>query len=156
MPLVVRNAGQNVARGASVIFDRDYAFSSTGSFSNCFYRSGQATACTFDQALTAGTTYRGVMPYELRPGTYAPSRSVNQLEWLTAGEFEDRQAELVKEGLEGFGTAGTGGVLKLAAQSSAKARQGDVNPDNNWTNVEVEATGKNGTDLVAIDDGRGR
>ena len=152
VPLVVRNAGQTVVDGASVIFNRDYAFSSTGKFSNCFYRSGQVTACTFDQALAPGTTYRGAFPFKLRPDTYAPGHEANELEWLAPGDYEDREAQLVKEGLEGFGTAGSGGVLKLTAQSSAQDRQGDVNPDNNWTTVEVEVTGKNGADLVAIGD----
>jgi hypothetical protein len=152
VPLVVRNAGQVVAEGASVIFNRDHAFETTQQFSNCFYRSGQLTACTFDQALQPGTTYRGAMPYKLRAATYAPGVSANELQWLTPGELEDQEALLIKNGLDGFGTAGSGGVLKLTAQTSAQARQGDTNPDNNWSTVEVHATGKNGTDLVAVGD----
>jgi hypothetical protein len=152
VPLVVRNAGRTVADGAAVIFHRDYAFETTQQFSNCRYRSGQLTACTFDQQLQPGTGYRGAMPVKLRASTYAPGSDALELQWLTPGELEDHEALLIKNGVEGLGTAGSGGVLKLTGQSSAAARQGDVNPDNNWTTVEVQVTGKNGADLVAIGD----
>jgi hypothetical protein len=152
VPLVVRNAGRTVADGAAVIFNRDHAFETIRQFSNCYYRSGELVACRFDQELQPGAGYRGVMPYKLRATTYAPGHSANELQWLTPGELEDHEALLIKNGLEGLGTAGNGGVLRLTELASAKARQGDVNPDNNWTTVEVEATGKNGSDLVAVGD----
>jgi hypothetical protein len=152
VPLVVRNAGRTVAEGAAVMFHGDYAFETTRQFSNCRYRDGQLTTCMFDQELQPGARYRGVMPYRLRADTYAPGTSANQLQWFTLGELEDFEALLVKNGVAGLGKAGSGGVLKLTEQVSAQARQGDVNPENNWTNIEVEATGKNGTDLVGIGD----
>ncbi|AGZ39542.1 hypothetical protein [Actinoplanes friuliensis] len=144
VPLVVRNAGSTEAEGAAVIFNRDYAFESTRKFSNCIYSSaGDVRACVFDQALAPGETYRSATPYKLRADTYAPSTAVNQLEWLTPAELEDREVR---------GAAGDGGVLKLSRDTTKTTRQADTNPDNNWSNVEVNATGKNGTDLVAIGD----
>jgi hypothetical protein len=153
VPLVVRNAGRNVAEGAAVIFHGDHAFETTKQFSNCFYRSGKLTACRFDQKLQPGSIYQGAMPYKLRATTYAPGLSALELQWLTPGELEDYEAERIKERVEGLGTAGSGGALTLTGRSSAKAaRQGDIRPDNNWTAVEVEATGNNGADLVAVGD----
>jgi hypothetical protein len=152
VPLVVRNAGRNVIDGASVIFHRDHAFQTVRQFSNCRYRDGQLTTCTFDQKLRPGARYRGVMPYQLRSATYAPSTAAAELQWLTPGELEDYEAMLADNGVAGFGEPGTGGVLKLTRVTSAQARQGDVDPDNNWTTVLVEATGRNGADLAAIGD----
>lgn len=149
VPLVVRNAGETVADGAAVIFNNDYALQGTAQFSNCRYRDGEVTACVFDQSLQPGATLRGVMPYKLRADTYAPGTDSNQLLWVTPGELEDYEALLQKNGRT-LGTAGTGNTLELTGTATAKARQADTNPDNNWTNVEVRATGTNGADLVAI------
>jgi hypothetical protein len=91
------------------------------------------------------------MPYKLRADTYAPGVSVNQLQWLTPAELDDFEDLLQKNG-QTLGAPGSGGVLRLQGTTAAAERQADTDPGNNWSTVEVRATGTNGADLVAIGD----
>lgn len=148
-PLVVRNAGRTVAEGAAVMFYNDYGFQPRSSYSNCFYRDGEVTACRFDQSFAPGASLRGVMPFKLGADTYAPGGAYGELEWVTSAELEDLQSLLRQDG-RSLGRPGSGQVLKLSQVASASSLQADTNPDNNWSHWDVRATGKNGADLVAL------
>jgi hypothetical protein len=153
-PMTVRNAGRATVRGATVLFFNDYAFQARGSFRNCTYVEGQVRSCTFDQALAPGTAYRLGVPYQLRKDTAAPGGAFGESQWLTPAERDDFTEYLDQFGYT-LGTPGTGGTLKLTRTGQARAQavpQTDVDPDNNWTNIEVDVRGKQGSDLSAVGD----
>ena len=149
--LEVRNNSDEVVRGAAIVFHTDYAFSSPEEFSNCWYGDGQVNACTFDQELQPGATYRTTVPYQLRAGTAAPGGAYGEFQWMTGDDYQDFLRYLEKAGYEGPGKPGKGGELGLTSPVSAQAaKQTDTRPDNNWQNVEVKVLGKQGTDFVAV------
>ncbi len=150
----VRNSGAKTVGGVAAVLYNDRAFVAGTKFSNCTYVGTSIRACTFDQQLAAGETYRLALPYTLGADTLAPGREHGETQWLTAAEHEDL-ADYAKDSGWSLGEPGDGGVLKLErvpAPRAVRAPQTDVKPDDNWSNVEITVTGKNGANLVAIGD----
>lgn len=151
-PLTVRNAGRSTVDGVTVMFHGDFALRAGRTFSNCTYVGDRPWSCTFDQRLAPGKTYRLTVPYRLRADAYAPGSEYSQAQWLTPAEHEDHLAYLTQRGYD-IGKPGNGGVLALTAVAKTlRAPQTDTNPDNNWSNLEVTVTGKQGADLIAVGD----
>nr|WP_296073133.1 hypothetical protein [uncultured Actinoplanes sp.] len=149
--LQVRNNSDEVVHGAAIIFNTDYAFSSPKQFSNCWYGGGSVNACSFDQELQPGSTYEVSVPYRLRADTAAPGSEYGQFEWLTGDDYQDLLTFLHDNGYDGPGDEGKGAKLGLTSLSAARAvKQTDVNPENNWQDLRVNALGKQGTDFVAL------
>jgi hypothetical protein len=150
----VRNSGPKTVAGLAVLFDNDRSFVAATKFSNCMYAGSSVRACTFDQELPAGASYRLAVPYTLGADTLAPGGEYGGTQWLTAAEHEDL-TDYAKDTGWDLGEPGDGGVLKLervATQRAARAPQTDVNPDDNWSHIEVTVTGRNGANLAAIGD----
>jgi LPXTG-motif cell wall-anchored protein len=156
-PLAVRNAGTTAAEGVTAVFHNDHALQvdKDKRYSNCTYEGTSLRTCRFDTTVEPGSTYRAALAYRLGRDTYAPGSQVGQLSWLTPAEFEDFTAYLDSRGIS-VGTPGTGGELSLKkvadAPRAARGVQADVDPTNNWSNLEVRVTGRNGADLVAVGD----
>jgi hypothetical protein len=149
--LQVHNNADTVAHGTAVIFDTDWAFQTTTKYSNCFYDEGFLNACVFDQDLAAGRGYSVSVPYRAGKDTMAPGGAYGEFEWLTGDDYNDFIKFLSSRGLQGPGVAGTGGKLELQALPALKslAKQSDPNQDNNWQNIDLKVTGKQGVDLAA-------
>jgi hypothetical protein len=145
-PLEVTNTGTATVTGVALNMDTEYAYQAGEQFSNCLYADGQPQACSFDQELPPGATYRVVLPYRLRPQTYAPSSLVGEFDWSTAEDFANATQGVT------LGEPGTGGTLTLQRAGAVRAltTQHDGNPDNNREYDNVAVTGKQGADLVAI------
>jgi hypothetical protein len=148
----VTNNTDKVVHGAAVDFSTDYAFAAPKQFSNCFYLADRVNACTFDQDLQPGATYEITVPYQLRKDMAAPGQAFGEVEWLTAGDYDDFVKYLADRGLKGFGDPGKGDALAMTQKSSiaALSKQTDTSPDDNWQNVTVKSIGKQGTDFVAV------
>ncbi|RKR89103.1 hypothetical protein BDK92_3440 [Micromonospora pisi] len=150
-PITVRNIGGTTVNGTNALFFNDYAIRAEKQFSNCTYVADELRSCRFDEPLAPGKSYSATLPYLLGTDTYAPGSEYGEISWLTTAEFEDFSAYLATNGIE-IGKPGTGGELKLAEVASANSRraQADTDPTNNWSNLEVTVTGKNGADLAAV------
>lgn len=150
--LQVHNNADTTAHGTAVIFGTDYAFQSTKKYSNCFYDGDQLNACVFDEDLAAGRSYGLTVPYQLRKDTAAPGDASGEFEWLTADDYADLIKFLGDNGLGGPGVAGTGDKLALSElpATSSLAKQTDPNLQDNWQDVDVTVTGKQGVDLAAV------
>jgi hypothetical protein len=145
-PLAVTNSSDVVVRGAGFVGYSDYAFESAGQFSNCVYR-GRLVACLFGDDLEAGATYAVNLPFRLRADTAAPGTSAGEFEWLTAADY----GRFI--GASRSAVAVSGPALTLRKAPSGKAARGaqtDIDPDDNWQRVSVEATGQQGTDIAAV------
>ena len=151
-PLSVLNNTDKTVHGTAVILDTDYAFAAAGQFGNCYYIDDQMSACVFDQELEPGVSYQIQLPYRLRADTAAPGNAYGEFEWLTTGDWDDLLKFIKDVGYGGPGKLGTGDNLLLTPEPKAKAlnKQTDTNPDNNWQDVTVNTTGKQGTDFQAI------
>ncbi|MFC0528408.1 LPXTG cell wall anchor domain-containing protein [Phytohabitans kaempferiae] len=150
-PLRVRNIGDTTAEGAVAIFYNDYGFQAAQKYSNCTYDGDEVRICTFDGDLAAGADYGVPFAYRLRADTYAPGSQFGEVGWMTPAEYEDLRAYLDKFGIDA-GQPGDGPKLELSqvVGAQARGRQADTDPFNNWSYVEVKATGENGADLEAI------
>jgi hypothetical protein len=145
--LEVTNTTTKVAHGAGVRAYTDYPFQAAEKFANCVYDGDRLVGCVFEQDLEAGTAYEVVVPYRLREDSMAPGSVGGEFEWLTADDYNDK----VKALSSGVAVAGAGSELKLRPVVSAKrAPETDGNPENNWQNVTVTASGKQGADVAAI------
>lgn len=149
-PLTVTNASDTTIDGINILFFDDYPLLPTTRYRNCTYADGRLRSCAFDTPVGPGETFTATLPYTLRKDSFAPSHAVGERMLMTRAEFEDLADSLEKTGA-GIGTPGDGPELKLVRQTSLAARgvQADVDPDNNWTHLEVTVTGRNGTDLAA-------
>ncbi|OJF10501.1 COG1361 family protein [Couchioplanes caeruleus] len=148
-PLAVANTGDKTVRGAGLFFATDYAFQATRKYSNCLYVDDRLRGCLFDQAIEPGDRYGVTLPYRLRKDTYAPSSAGGEFQWMTTEDYRDLIA-----GLRDVGTAGDGPALtlkpKTALRGTAAAPQTDIDPDDNWQRLIVNATGQQGADIVAV------
>ncbi|MDW5327790.1 LPXTG cell wall anchor domain-containing protein [Plantactinospora sp. KLBMP9567] len=151
-PLTVANNGESTIQGAVAVFYNDYAFRSTTRFSNCTYADEDLLTCKFDEALAPGGSYSATLPYTIGADTEAPGGAYGEIVWMTTAEFEDYVAYLADRGVTDLGKPGTDGELDLTQAGGVQARgqQADTNPENNWSSVALEVTGKNGADLSAI------
>jgi LPXTG-motif cell wall-anchored protein len=152
-PLVLSNVGETSAKGAVVIFDHNYAIRPGKHYSNCTYEGDELRTCRFTDTVAPGESFAATVPYVLGEDTYAPGRQYGYHHWMTSDEFDDFVGYLDSLGIS-IGKPGTDEPLVLAKQDGAKARafQADINPENNWSGMEVTVTGKNGVDLAAIGD----
>ncbi|BCY15494.1 Ig-like domain-containing protein [Actinoplanes sp. L3-i22] len=131
--LSVTNTGAEPVDGLTVTIDTDWGFENLEQYANCDYTGGQAQACTFDQTIAPGASYRVVLPYRARADTYAPSTLYGVYHWLPAA------------GHQASGTPGTGSTLRLAAGDRLGTSE-----DGDWQHIGVAVTGEQGSDLVAI------
>ena len=152
LPLTVSNSGTSTVDGAAMLFTAQDAYESTSNFKNCRYDGGRLTACSFDQTLEPGASYRIVLPERLRHDTYAPDSRYATASWRTAAEFADLDAFLTSGSYKGLGKPGSGAVLSLVRVATAKAQavQSDPNVGDNSTTITVKTLGKNGLNLVAV------
>ncbi|WP_018254814.1 LPXTG cell wall anchor domain-containing protein [Salinispora mooreana] len=151
-PLTVSNAGEVTANGAVAFFDHDYGIRADQRYSNCNYDGDHLLFCRFDEKLTPGASYSAPLTHKLGSDTYAPSFVHGNVYWQTPAEFEAYEARLHRLGIS-LGEPGTGGKLTLTEQNriqSARGAQADPDPSNNWSYLDISATGSNGTDLEAI------
>lgn len=151
VPLTVRNAGQNIADGVGMTVDASpWALKATTRYRNCRYDGERLVSCDFDQKLQPGTTYRAVVPYQLRGDAPAPTALGTGFTWRTAAQHQAYLAEQRAQS-KPAGTPGNGAALTLEPVASVAAkRQADVDYRDNTTNVRIAVTGRNGVDLVAL------
>ncbi|GIM83073.1 hypothetical protein Aco04nite_84800 [Winogradskya consettensis] len=135
--LSVTNKGTTALDGVGVALNTGWAFETTDEFSNCDYFEGAARLCTFGETLEPGKSYRVVLPYKVRADTRAPVGLNGQFSWLTAAEVVGRDR----------GAAGVGGTLEL--QEGDKLGE---STSGSFQAVDVDVSGTNGVDLVAIGD----
>ncbi|WP_433792634.1 Ig-like domain-containing protein [Actinoplanes sp. CA-252034] len=136
--LSVTNTGSTPLTGAGVLLHTDWAFEPAEQFSNCDYRAdGRARLCTFGQTLEPGRSYRIVLPYKVRPDTYAPGSAAGEFEWRTADKISHNSGD----------TPGAGGPLELRQDSPLPGYEGG-----SFATVDLTVTGTNTPDLVAIGD----
>ncbi|MCA2218925.1 hypothetical protein [Jidongwangia harbinensis] len=151
VPLRVRNDGPIAADGAAILLRAPYSFAAGQRYRNCFYDGDQLRACTFDQDLAPGASYRATLPTRLRPDTYAPSTQYAQTEWMTSDEFTDLRTFLTNGDYQGLGRPGTGGVLTLTPTATAAASaQADPDASDNTAFLQVAVTGRKAPNLVAV------
>ncbi|GAA1848967.1 LPXTG cell wall anchor domain-containing protein [Asanoa iriomotensis] len=147
----VKNAGDATIEGFNAIFDNNYAIRAAKKFTNCTYVGDELRTCAFDVTIEPGETFQGDLPYRLGADTEAPGHQVGFLTLLTRAEFEDFSGYVKQFGAD-IGKPGTDGTFELTAAPANLARRGaqaDVDPENNWSGVNITVTGKNGYDLVA-------
>ncbi|MFI7609071.1 LPXTG cell wall anchor domain-containing protein [Micromonospora sp. NPDC049366] len=151
--LVLANVGKTAAKGAVAIFDNDRAIRPGKHYSNCTYEGDQLRTCRFTDTVEPGDTLTAEVPYLLGADTYAPGREYGYHNWMTLSEFDDFVGYLSSMGVT-IGKPGTDGPLTLTGQKMTQrgSFQADVDPENNWSGMEITVTGKNGVDLAAIGD----
>jgi hypothetical protein len=151
-PVSIRNAAQNVADGAVVVFEHHpYAFRPRTTHRNCDYHQGRLFACRFDTALQPSTSYRAQLPFTLRKDTLAPSEWSTVYTLMTPAEYEDYTTYL--RGIAGVVTTpGTGAPLPLRRVTAARVGKPQVDPDwtDNSAHVRLATTGHNPADLAAL------
>ncbi|MFG1881006.1 LPXTG cell wall anchor domain-containing protein [Micromonospora sp. NPDC049102] len=150
-PLTVLNAGTTEVDGVVALIDNDYGIRTKERFDNCLYVEDFLLACEFDQKIPAGGAVTATLNYELATDTYAPGSEEGYTRFMTPADFEDLIGVREEAGAE-KAKRGTGKTLALTAVPSKQRRavQTDTNPDNNWSTLDVQVTGKNGADLAAI------
>jgi hypothetical protein len=146
----VRNGGPAEVGGLTAVLNADEGALDDTSFGNCTY--GYVIACTFDTTLTVGATYRMSAPFTVRVprDAAAASRTSLGVQWLTAAEWQDWQADY---GDPPDGRAGTGPDLDLELEpslSAAAVPQADTDQDDNGSYTTVTVAGGRRTDVVAI------
>jgi hypothetical protein len=135
--LSVTNTGATPVDGGAVYLATTAGFEATEQFSNCTYLSDQPRACTFDQTLEPGKSYRIVLPYRVRSDTAAPGSVDGQFQWMTKAEFATVN--------HGLGTPGSGATLPV--QEGEKLGESTSGA---WQDLRVWVTGENGADLAAV------
>ena len=148
----VLNSGDKPVTGVAALFFNDWAFEPGEQYSNCLYEDGELLACIFDDTLEVGSVYETTLSYRLRADTQAPGHEFGEIKWLTPAELEDFYSYLDQYDIQ-LGAQGAGEKLSLTETSAKKAKlapQADKNPDDNWSYVDVDVTGKNGVDLAAV------
>ncbi|MBB2947352.1 hypothetical protein FB565_007120 [Actinoplanes lutulentus] len=145
----VRNSGPTAVEGLTAVISTAPGVLAGTNFGNCTY--GYAISCTFDTTLAAGATYQVAAPFTLRvPGdAAAASQTSMDVQWLTAAEWEDWQAEY---SALPDGRPGTGAVLELdeVDVSAAGVPQADTDNDDNGSHTTVTVAGVRRTDVVAF------
>jgi hypothetical protein len=138
--LEVRNTGTKGITGAAVLFNSGAGITTRTRYSNCFYKQGRPTACTFDKRLVWDAAYEITLPLFISRDAEAPGQTSLQPQWLTADEFADYQNYLARRGLD-LGQPGTdlGLPLKrLSPMTGTAALQADQYPDDNWSYVLID------------------
>ncbi|MET7747256.1 LPXTG cell wall anchor domain-containing protein [Micromonospora sp. NPDC005367] len=152
-PLVLGNVGESTVKGAVAVFDHDHAIRTGKRYSNCTYEGDQLRVCRFTNEVASGETLTATVQYVLGKDTYAPGREHGYYQWMTPSEFDDFVGHLDSGG-HSIGKPGSDEPLVLTKKAPVKAGsfQADVDPENNWSGMEITVTGKNGADLEAIGD----
>ncbi|WP_432902122.1 LPXTG cell wall anchor domain-containing protein [Micromonospora matsumotoense] len=144
----VRNAGPDPVRGAVLTLHSDWLLKYGGEFRNCRFQENTPLICHFDTELEPGVTYRlsASLPFHTYPIARTGLVVTNRLQWWTTDDW----ALVEKEPSEPLPptTPGTGGELRLVAQTSA-ART-DTDTSNSWTDVRVTITGDRRADTAAV------
>ncbi|MGC4768750.1 LPXTG cell wall anchor domain-containing protein [Micromonospora sp. DT44] len=150
-PLSVYNVGKTEVDGLVALFDTDYGIQTKERFDNCYYDEDYLIACEFAELIPAGEGRSATFNYELAKDTYAPGEQESNVRWVVPGDFETLIGVRKKAGAT-EARRGTGKTLSLKAVPSKQRRalQTDTEPDNNWSSLNVQVTGKNGADLEAI------
>ncbi|MCG5442271.1 LPXTG cell wall anchor domain-containing protein [Micromonospora sp. NIE79] len=151
-PVTVFNAGTTEVDGVVAMFDTDYGIRTKERFDNCLYADDFLFACEFDEKIPASGGATATFNYELATDTYAPGREYSYAWFMTPADFEDLLGIRKEAGAE-EARRGTGKTLSLKAVSAARAAravQTDTDPSNNFSELKVEVTGKNGADLEAV------
>ncbi|MET8120963.1 LPXTG cell wall anchor domain-containing protein [Micromonospora sp. NPDC005291] len=151
-PLTVFNAGTTEVDGVVALFDTDYGIRTKERFDNCLYADDFLFACEFDEKIPVSGGATATLNYELATDTYAPGSEYSSAWFMTPADFEDLLGIREEAGAE-KARRGTGKTLSLDAVSAArKARsvQTDTDPNNNFGELHVDVTGKNGADLEAV------
>jgi hypothetical protein len=160
LPLTVHNAGPEPAQGVSLRFFKEFVLRPQTLHSNCVYLDGgeHGVLCTFDVTLEPGTTYTFAEPLEILIGedAAAPGFGIVEATWLTRAEGIAWLAEVAHFG--DAATPGDGPELGLVeadggAPSPAPADPlpaADVDPENNWSTIEVTVEGDNQHDFAAV------
>lgn len=155
--LKVANAGTTTVHGVDlVMLGYDPSLLAGEGFSNCTY--GLLTVCTFDDELSAGTTYGLSSPLRLKiPADAAAGSEASAIgSWYTPSDLKELLATLPgDEAGEVLGNPGTGAAVHLqeVVKSAAKLRkldQVDTDPDNNVLLSEIEVTGGQQPDEAAV------
>ena len=145
----VRNSGTTEVDGLTAVIYADDGVLADTDFGNCTY--SYAIACTFDTSLTAGDTYRMSAPFTVATPRDAVTGSQTSLnvQWLTAAEWEDQQADYadLPDGRPGTGPDLT---LEQVAASAASVPQADTDHDDNGSSTLVTVRGGRRTDVVAV------
>ncbi|MFF5200926.1 LPXTG cell wall anchor domain-containing protein [Micromonospora parva] len=151
-PVTVFNVGTTEVDGVVAMFDTDYGIRTKERFDNCLYAEDFLFACIFDEKIPASAGATATFNYELATDTYAPGRENSYAWFMTPADFEDLLAIRDEAGAE-KARRGNGKTLSLKAVSAARAAravQTDTEPNNNFSGLAVDVTGKNGADLEAV------
>jgi len=133
---------------SKAVINADQGVLADTNFGNCTY--GYSIACTFETTLTAAGIYRVSVPFTLRVprDAVAASQTTLSVQWLTAAEWQDWQADF---GELSPGRPGTGPDLELDEVAvSAGLPQADTDNDDNGSYTTVTVAGGRRTDVVAI------
>ncbi|SBT50228.1 LPXTG cell wall anchor domain-containing protein [Micromonospora auratinigra] len=148
-PVTVSNVGGTTVKSVVALFAQDWAITPADRWSNCYYEEDILLACQFDEEIAPGETRSATFNYSLRPDTYAPGRVFGQTEFITPDDLDD--ALSIFEKFDGKAAKrGTGAKLALKKAPAARAAQTDVDPTNNFTQLNVNVRGKRGADLAAV------
>ncbi|MEU1687141.1 LPXTG cell wall anchor domain-containing protein [Micromonospora sp. NPDC005707] len=151
-PVTVRNVGSKDIDGVVALFDSDYGIRTKERFDNCLYVKDFLFACEFDEKIAVGGGGTTTLNYELAADTYAPGSQYSVVRFMTPSDFEDLFQVREDAGAE-VARSGAGKSLSLTslpAARSARVVQTDTDPNNNFSDLTVKVTGKNGADLAAI------
>ncbi|GAA3928559.1 hypothetical protein [Actinoplanes auranticolor] len=154
--LRVSNAGTTPVKSAVlVMLGWDPSLSPGAGFGNCRY--GFLTVCTFDDELTAGTTYELATPMRLKiPADAAAGSRASALGgWYTPGDFRELIETAPGLDEETLGPKGTGPAVGLRAvpakgAARAAASQVDTDPKNNILVSEFVVGGSRRPDTAAV------
>ncbi|MEH0982311.1 LPXTG cell wall anchor domain-containing protein [Micromonospora sp. CPCC 205556] len=150
---VVRNSGDNPARGVVLRMQNDHLSPYAGNFSNCEYVEYLATICTFDTELKPNRSYRlsDKLPVKLDKSARTGIELENYVDWWTKDDWalvaNDPDFPVPP------GKPGTGEKLTLVEEPPARQAsvpQTDVDRWNNFTVVNVKVGGDNPADLAAV------
>lgn len=148
-PLVVRNNGRTVAKGAVLAHSRSTNnVTYKREFTNCLYTDDEM-ACVFTEQLAAGREYKLSKPVttDVRADAPAPVRYSTVFQWAAP----DDEATWL-ERFRRVAKPGTGEALRLieVPNDVRGLDQTDVSRLNNFVTVEVALTGDNTADQIAV------
>ncbi|WP_432902116.1 LPXTG cell wall anchor domain-containing protein [Micromonospora matsumotoense] len=156
--LSVDNRGQETVQGAVLLVLGAYGLTPSKRYQNCRYSSvggpvhftPNLFACTFDDAIEPGRTFRvgGGFGVTVPGDAWAPNTQTGTATWLTPQDWADVRHQYTLD------QQGTGGVLRLEPAGKLRAgtsrtAQTDVQQADNETAIELAVTGEQRADLAA-------